>query len=100
MAAGVSVEQYALELVVSAITLSFNYHLQAPFSTYGESAFILAQNIIIVLQIRSRSHASKAPLFACRAAVRGRIAMVPFIHLRPRLIPPADALPHSAWRRR
>eukprot|EP00287_Rhodomonas_sp_CCMP768_P021179 CAMPEP_0202811072 /NCGR_PEP_ID=MMETSP1389-20130828/3023_1 /ASSEMBLY_ACC=CAM_ASM_000865 /TAXON_ID=302021 /ORGANISM="Rhodomonas sp., Strain CCMP768" /LENGTH=261 /DNA_ID=CAMNT_0049482121 /DNA_START=8 /DNA_END=793 /DNA_ORIENTATION=+ len=50
--AGLALSQFVLELCVSAITLSFNYHIGAPFSTYGESGFICLQNIIIVLQIR------------------------------------------------
>ncbi|EKX35134.1 hypothetical protein GUITHDRAFT_118680 [Guillardia theta CCMP2712] len=51
-AGGVSISQFALEMCVSAITLSFNYHIAAPFSTYGESFFILLQNIVLVFQIR------------------------------------------------
>jgi len=74
--AGVSVSQYCLELVVSAITLSFNYHLQAPFSTYGESAFILAQNILIVLQIR---HYGQISMGTFLPAVAAYIAVVAFL---------------------
>ena len=51
-AAGVSISQFWMELCVSAMSLSFNYHIEAPFTTYGESFFILAQNVIIVFQIR------------------------------------------------
>ena len=51
-AAGVSISQFWMELCVSAMSLSFNYHIGAPFTTYGESFFILAQNVIIVFQIR------------------------------------------------
>eukprot|EP00292_Cryptomonas_paramecium_P009849 CAMPEP_0113690130 /NCGR_PEP_ID=MMETSP0038_2-20120614/17594_1 /TAXON_ID=2898 /ORGANISM="Cryptomonas paramecium" /LENGTH=264 /DNA_ID=CAMNT_0000611369 /DNA_START=6 /DNA_END=800 /DNA_ORIENTATION=- /assembly_acc=CAM_ASM_000170 len=50
-AEGIALSQYALELLISANTLSFNYHINAPFSTYGESVFILLQNIVIVFQI-------------------------------------------------
>eukprot|EP00286_Rhodomonas_abbreviata_P019333 CAMPEP_0181295850 /NCGR_PEP_ID=MMETSP1101-20121128/4371_1 /TAXON_ID=46948 /ORGANISM="Rhodomonas abbreviata, Strain Caron Lab Isolate" /LENGTH=267 /DNA_ID=CAMNT_0023400637 /DNA_START=18 /DNA_END=821 /DNA_ORIENTATION=- len=49
---GLALSQFVLELCVSAITLSFNYHIAAPISTYGESAFICLQNIVIVFQIR------------------------------------------------
>jgi hypothetical protein len=50
-AEGIAISQYALELLISANTLSFNYHIDAPFSTYGESFFILLQNVVIVFQI-------------------------------------------------
>lgn len=50
-AEGIALSQYALELLISANTLSFNYHIDAPFSTYGESFFILLQNVVIVFQI-------------------------------------------------
>jgi mannose-P-dolichol utilization defect protein 1 len=50
-AAGVSLSQFCMEICVSAITLSFNYHISAPFSTYGESFFILSQNLILVMQL-------------------------------------------------
>jgi hypothetical protein len=58
---GIALSQYMLELLISANTLSFNYHIDAPFSTYGESFFILLQNVVIVFQIafyRSMSPAS------------------------------------------
>mmetsp|Transcript_13542 Transcript_13542/g.26751 ORF Transcript_13542/g.26751 Transcript_13542/m.26751 type:complete len:266 (-) Transcript_13542:307-1104(-) len=50
-ASGVSLSQFCMEICVSAITLSFNYHIGAPFTTYGESFFILLQNLVLVSQV-------------------------------------------------
>eukprot|EP00283_Hemiselmis_rufescens_P015104 CAMPEP_0173438408 /NCGR_PEP_ID=MMETSP1357-20121228/20303_1 /TAXON_ID=77926 /ORGANISM="Hemiselmis rufescens, Strain PCC563" /LENGTH=264 /DNA_ID=CAMNT_0014403701 /DNA_START=23 /DNA_END=817 /DNA_ORIENTATION=+ len=50
-AAGVSLSQFCMEICVSAITLSFNYHISAPFTTYGESFFILLQNLVLIAQV-------------------------------------------------
>ena len=59
-AAGVAISQYLIEMLISAITLARVYHLNAPFSTYGESVFILIQNIVLVFQISFFNKASPA----------------------------------------
>jgi mannose-P-dolichol utilization defect 1 len=46
-AAGVSFLSYALETTAYVVTLAYNARMGNPFSTYGENAFIAAQNVAI-----------------------------------------------------
>lgn len=46
-AEGVSFLSYLLETVAYLITLAYNYRNGFPFSTYGETALILIQNVVI-----------------------------------------------------
>jgi mannose-P-dolichol utilization defect 1 len=48
---GLSVSGYILETIGYIITLAYNVRLRFPFSTYGETAFISVQNVLIVLLI-------------------------------------------------
>lgn len=50
-ASGVSFVSYALETTSLLITLAYNARSKFPFSTYGESAFIAVQDIIIALLV-------------------------------------------------
>lgn len=49
--AGLSVSGYILETIGYLITLAYNVRLRFPFSTYGETAFISIQNILILLLV-------------------------------------------------
>lgn len=63
-AEGVSFLSYLLETVAYLITLAYNYHNGFPFSTYGETALILAQNVVIsVLILRYSGESAFAALF-------------------------------------
>ncbi|TRM57516.1 mannose-P-dolichol utilization defect 1 protein [Schizophyllum amplum] len=50
-ARGISPSGTAFETLAYAINLTYSYRNQLPFSTYGENAFLTAQNIIIMLLI-------------------------------------------------
>ncbi|PHH82630.1 hypothetical protein CDD82_5356 [Ophiocordyceps australis] len=52
-AAGVSILAYLLETTAYLITLAYNVRSGFPFSTYGETALILAQNVVICLLVLS-----------------------------------------------
>lgn len=67
---GISFMSYFLETVAYAITLSYNYRNQNPFTTYGEIALILGQNFIVIFLMfyYSRSLASILLFFAFFAA--------------------------------
>jgi mannose-P-dolichol utilization defect protein 1 len=45
---GLSLSGYILETAAYIITLAYNFRLKFPFSTYGETAFIAVQNILIL----------------------------------------------------
>jgi mannose-P-dolichol utilization defect protein 1 len=49
--AGLSVSGYVLETIGYIITLAYNVRLRFPFTTYGETAFISIQNILILLLV-------------------------------------------------
>lgn len=49
--AGLSVTGYILETVGYIITLAYNVRLGFPFSTYGETAFISVQNLLILVLV-------------------------------------------------
>lgn len=69
-AAGVSFLSYLLESTSYLISLAYNYRSEFPFSTYGESALILAQNIVIaVLVLRFSGRSGLAALFVAGLAV-------------------------------
>lgn len=63
-AEGISFLSYLLETVAYLITLAYNYRNEFPFSTYGETALILAQNVVIsVLILRYSGETAFAALF-------------------------------------
>ncbi|KAL4782461.1 hypothetical protein BJX76DRAFT_332627 [Aspergillus varians] len=70
--AGVSFVSYALETASLLITLSYGVRNQFPFSTYGESAFIAAQDVLVgvlVLTYAGRSAAAAAFIAVVAASV-------------------------------
>ncbi|KAL3473433.1 hypothetical protein BJX99DRAFT_198453 [Aspergillus californicus] len=70
--AGVSFVSYALETASLLITLSYGVRNQFPFSTYGESAFIAAQDVLVgvlVLTFAGRSTAAAAFIAVVAASV-------------------------------
>ncbi|KAI1464393.1 mannose-P-dolichol utilization defect 1 protein [Daldinia caldariorum] len=68
-ASGVSFLSYLLETSSYLISLAYNYRNHFPFSTYGETALILGQNIIItVLVLNYSGRASMAALFVATLA--------------------------------
>ncbi|CRK20637.1 Mannose-P-dolichol utilization defect 1 protein like [Verticillium longisporum] len=60
--AGVSVLSYALETAAYVVSLAYNYRNGFPFSTYGETALIAAQNVVITVLVLN--YAGRAPLAA------------------------------------
>lgn len=63
-AAGVSVLSYLLETAALAVTLSYNFRNGFPFSTYGETALIAGQNVVItVLVLNYSGRAGLAAVF-------------------------------------
>ncbi|KGQ06147.1 Mannose-P-dolichol utilization defect 1 protein [Beauveria bassiana D1-5] len=61
---GVSFLSYVLETSAYLITLAYNYRNGFPFSTYGETALILAQNVVIsVLLLNYSNRAALAAVF-------------------------------------
>lgn len=69
-AAGVSFLSYLLETTSYLVSLAYNVRNGFPFSTYGETAFILVQNIIITLLVLNYSgRGVVAALFAAVLAV-------------------------------
>ncbi|KAK6948876.1 hypothetical protein Daesc_008947 [Daldinia eschscholtzii] len=66
---GVSFLSYLLETSSYLISLAYNYRNDFPFSTYGETALILGQNVIItVLVLNYSGRASIAALFVAALA--------------------------------
>lgn len=53
--AGISIWSYILETIAFLITLGYNVRQGFPFSTYGETLFIAAQNVIITLLVMQYS---------------------------------------------
>ncbi|KAI2604605.1 mannose-P-dolichol utilization defect 1 protein [Hypoxylon sp. NC1633] len=63
-ASGISLLSYLLETSSYLISLAYNVRNGFPFSTYGETAFILGQDVIITLLVLNYSGRSGiAPLF-------------------------------------
>ena len=68
-ASGVSFLSYLLETSSYLISLAYNFRNAFPFSTYGETAFVLGQNVIItVLVLNYSGRASMAALFVAALA--------------------------------
>lgn len=71
-AQGISFLSYLLETVAYIITLAYNFRNGFPFSTYGETALILAQNIVIcVLILNYTGRTSTAALLVAVLAAAG-----------------------------
>jgi mannose-P-dolichol utilization defect protein 1 len=74
-AEGVSFLSYLLETSAYLITLAYNFRNGFPFSTYGETALILGQNVIIsVLVLNYSGKASAAAVLV--AALAGSAALL------------------------
>lgn len=74
-AEGVSFLSYLLETSAYLISLAYNVRNGFPFSTFGETALIVGQNVIIsVLVLNYSGRASLAAVFV--AALAGSIAML------------------------
>ncbi|EED16262.1 monosaccharide-P-dolichol utilization protein, putative [Talaromyces stipitatus ATCC 10500] len=68
--AGVSFMSYAMETASLLITLSYNVRQQFPFSTYGESALIAVQDVVIgVLVLSFAGKPAGAAAFVAAVAV-------------------------------
>lgn len=66
---GISFLSYLLETSSYLISLAYNFRNEFPFSTYGETALILGQNVIItVLVLNYSGRASMAALFIAALA--------------------------------
>ncbi|KAI8946369.1 hypothetical protein F4801DRAFT_564865 [Xylaria longipes] len=69
-ASGISFLSYLLETSSYLITLAYNFRNGFPFSTFGETALILCQNVVItVLVLNYSGRASMAALFVAALAV-------------------------------
>lgn len=55
---GVSLTSYLLDTASQLIAVAYNIRLHFPFNTYGESAFLTIQNVVIILMIFAYSHQS------------------------------------------
>jgi mannose-P-dolichol utilization defect protein 1 len=73
--AGLSVVGYILETLGYIITLAYNVRLRFPFSTYGETAFISVQNILILLLVFHFAGKDVPALGALGVAVAGAYAL-------------------------
>ena len=68
-AEGISFLSYFLETAAYLISLAYNYRQGFPFSTYGETSFILVQNVVItVLVLNYSGKKSSAALFVAQLA--------------------------------
>lgn len=77
---GVSFLSYLLETTSYLVSLAYNVRNGFPFSTYGETAFILVQNIAITLLVLHYSgKAGLAALLAAGIAVAGTLLFSPTV---------------------
>lgn len=68
-AAGVSFLSYVLETSAYLISLAYNFRNGFPFSTYGETALIMGQNVVIsVLVLNFSGRAALAAVFVAALA--------------------------------
>jgi mannose-P-dolichol utilization defect protein 1 len=71
-AAGVSFLSYLLETSAMLVALAYNFRNGFPFSTYGETALIAAQNVIIcILVLNYSGKAALSAVFVAVLAVAG-----------------------------
>jgi mannose-P-dolichol utilization defect protein 1 len=71
-ASGVSFLSYLLETTAYLVSLAYNVRSGFPFSTFGETALIMAQNVVIaVLVLRYSGQAAAAAVFVAALAVAG-----------------------------
>ncbi|EJT73911.1 mannose-P-dolichol utilization defect 1 protein [Gaeumannomyces tritici R3-111a-1] len=70
-ASGVSFLSYLLETTAYIISLAYNFRNGFPFSTYGETALILAQNVVISLLVLNYSGRAGAGALLVAALAAG-----------------------------
>lgn len=63
-AAGLSSSMYILETIGIAMSLAFSIRNAFPFSTYGETVFIVLQNVVIMAGISLYSDEPRPPILA------------------------------------
>ncbi|TVY84115.1 Mannose-P-dolichol utilization defect 1 protein [Lachnellula suecica] len=79
-ASGISFLSYFLETSAYLIGLAYNYRQGFPFSTYGETALIMVQNVVItVLVLNYSGKASTAALFVAGLASSAATLFAPNI---------------------
>lgn len=61
---GVSLTSYLLDTASQLIAVAYNIRQHFPFNTYGESAFLTIQNVVIILMIFAFSHQSSKTMKA------------------------------------
>jgi mannose-P-dolichol utilization defect protein 1 len=67
---GVSFLSYLLETAAYLISLAYNYRQEFPFSTYGETCFILVQNVVIsILVLNYSGEKTTAAFFVAQLAL-------------------------------
>lgn len=77
-ASGVSFLGYVLETIAYLIGLAYNFRAGNAISTYGETALIMAQNIVIcVLVLRYSGREAAAAVFVAALAVAGGSLFAP-----------------------
>jgi mannose-P-dolichol utilization defect 1 len=72
---GLSITGYVLETIGYIVTLAYNVRLKFPFSTYGETAFISVQNILILLLVLHYAGKDVVALAATGVAVAAAYAL-------------------------
>ncbi|BGP10468.1 hypothetical protein JCM10049v2_006356 [Rhodotorula toruloides] len=63
-ARGLSLSSYVLDTVATGITVAYNVRNGFPYSTWGEMAFLLAQNAVLIVLITSYSARPTLPRLA------------------------------------
>ncbi|TVY47495.1 Mannose-P-dolichol utilization defect 1 protein [Lachnellula occidentalis] len=77
---GISFLSYFLETSAYIISLAYNYRQGFPFSTYGETALIAVQNVVIaVLVLNYSGKSALAPVFVAGLAASGAALFAPNI---------------------
>ena len=74
--AGISFPSYALETLAYLVSLAYNMRMGFPFSTYGETALIAAQNVVIAVLVLQ--YAGQGPLAASFVATLGALGWALF----------------------
>jgi mannose-P-dolichol utilization defect protein 1 len=84
-AKGISVTTYVCETVSTACSFCYALRQRFPFDTFGESGFILIQNVMILVLM---SHFDARPRRWATLAILGSITLLMGVLLSPRLAPP------------
>ncbi|XP_049850996.1 uncharacterized protein LOC126324531 [Schistocerca gregaria] len=74
--AGISFAMFYLESLGYLVNFGYNYHLQLPFSTWGENLFLMVQDFVILAFLYRYTTGFSARFWACFSSLLAAVVLI------------------------